>query len=641
MIMATYLDYASRDGDRPERWPNLREAASKPWMGQTAVIGRRPWLVVGFDGEMYELENEFGDRMATNKFEVLGYESDNNRLVAASRIKGSPLDVGMRLAACDCAIGPIDFNRETYEWSVLNDEGNVVDVESTVAALEDADWKVAETVKEAVGYDPASYGEGLTDLHANQYYCPECGAPDVDFGSDIAYCENCGWHGSQDEILTDHDRAHDRAEVAPSQHYEDDDWQYSSVHEAAPADYSGKDDPGHPKHMEGAPDKVSEIYNACMREDRGRGSTLEDKKSSCAAIAWSTYKKEKKSRTLGAEKGVRVAKIVQENGEFCVKSEDGKKNLGCSDTMEGAKKRLREVEYFKHQGALALIDLDLFDKEADQSGVSDRLDNPKDGPLKCPACGSHTVQHLNSEDSEFGCLACGKRFKHDVIKNPKAPKDRKGSIEIVMDSNGSPITSGQYYNLHGDKYKIPDVIKVLEINHEGHIVATVDDNPTPLKISAEDIESNGYSFEPLPISSHIEAHFGDGFYEPIETNAKVADVQDTDQTFNEYTLPTPSGGMLWIRENSTGNVTGWSLPSFDGQPGTWSNRDLDRVQSQVDSARQVAASKISKTAGHNYTENEQKSLIEEKGTARNKDKLRLEDSHYIESNIEDDLDFLF
>jgi ribosomal protein L37AE/L43A len=637
--MATYLTYANRDGDRPERWPNLREAASKPWMGQTAVIGRRPWLVVAFDGEMYELENEFGDRMFTNKFEILEYESDNNRLVAASRITGSPLDVGMRLAACDCAIGPIDFNRETYEWSVLNDEGEVVDIARHVAELEDADWKVAETIKVAVGYDPATHGEGLSDLREHQYYCPECGASDIDFGSDIAYCENCGWHGSQDEILTDHDRAYDRAEEAPRrEQYADDDWQYGSVHEAAPADYSGKDDPGSPKHMKGAPDKVSEIYNACMREDRGRGDTLEDKKSSCAAIAWSTYKKEKKTRTLGAEKGTRVAKIVQENGKFCVKSEDGKKNLGCSDTMEGAKKRLREVEYFKHQGALALIDLDLFDKVAEQEGISDRLDNPTDGPLKCPNCGSHTVELRNSEKMEFGCHACGKTFKHKVIKNPRAPKEKKGAIEIVMDSDGRPIASGQYYNLHGDKYKIPDIIKVLEIK-DGHIVATVDENPTPLKISAEDIKSNGYSFEALPITSHIEAQMGEGFYEPVDS--KVADVVDQDNVANEYTLPTPSGGMLWIRENHTGQVTGWSLPSFDGQPGTWSNRDLDRVQSQVDSARAVSASKMSKTAGHNYTPDEQKSLIEERGTARNKDKLRLDDSHYVESNIEDDLDFLF
>jgi hypothetical protein len=32
-------------------------------------------------------------------------------------------------------------------------------------------------------------------------------------------------------------------------------------------------------------------------------------------------------------------------------SEDGSKNLGCSDSLEGAKKRLQQVEYFKHKGS--------------------------------------------------------------------------------------------------------------------------------------------------------------------------------------------------------------------------------------------------------------------------------------------------
>lgn len=43
------------------------------------------------------------------------------------------------------------------------------------------------------------------------------------------------------------------------------------------------------------------------------------------------------------------ATIVEENGKYCVKSHTGK-NLGCSDTHEGAVKRLRQVEFFKHQG---------------------------------------------------------------------------------------------------------------------------------------------------------------------------------------------------------------------------------------------------------------------------------------------------
>jgi hypothetical protein len=40
--------------------------------------------------------------------------------------------------------------------------------------------------------------------------------------------------------------------------------------------------------------------------------------------------------------------VVKEGGEYCVKSEDRSKNLGCKPSKAGAKKRLQQVEYFKH-----------------------------------------------------------------------------------------------------------------------------------------------------------------------------------------------------------------------------------------------------------------------------------------------------
>jgi len=40
--------------------------------------------------------------------------------------------------------------------------------------------------------------------------------------------------------------------------------------------------------------------------------------------------------------------VVKEGGQYCVKSEDRSKNLGCKPSKAGAKKRLRQVEYFKH-----------------------------------------------------------------------------------------------------------------------------------------------------------------------------------------------------------------------------------------------------------------------------------------------------
>lgn len=39
--------------------------------------------------------------------------------------------------------------------------------------------------------------------------------------------------------------------------------------------------------------------------------------------------------------------IVKSGSGYDVKSEKGK-NLGHTDSLEGAKKRLRQIEYFKH-----------------------------------------------------------------------------------------------------------------------------------------------------------------------------------------------------------------------------------------------------------------------------------------------------
>lgn len=40
--------------------------------------------------------------------------------------------------------------------------------------------------------------------------------------------------------------------------------------------------------------------------------------------------------------------IVKENGKYHVKSEDGTKHLGTYATRGEAKKRLMQIEYFKH-----------------------------------------------------------------------------------------------------------------------------------------------------------------------------------------------------------------------------------------------------------------------------------------------------
>lgn len=83
------------------------------------------------------------------------------------------------------------------------------------------------------------------------------------------------------------------------------------------------------------------------------------------------------------------ATIVEENGKYCVKSHSGK-NLGCSDTHEGAVQRLKEVEYFKSKGQ----------KSGDKA------------PIPCRNCGSQntrywTEQGLGGENRGIECSDCG------------------------------------------------------------------------------------------------------------------------------------------------------------------------------------------------------------------------------------------
>lgn len=58
-----------------------------------------------------------------------------------------------------------------------------------------------------------------------------------------------------------------------------------------------------------------------------------------------------------------IAIIKKVGNKFCVFSEDGTKNLGCSNTLSGAEERLRQVEYFKHKGSADMSDYkDFFNK---------------------------------------------------------------------------------------------------------------------------------------------------------------------------------------------------------------------------------------------------------------------------------------
>lgn len=64
------------------------------------------------------------------------------------------------------------------------------------------------------------------------------------------------------------------------------------------------------------------------------------------------YTKPKKAKKKKAKASAEATAVIRKEGnEWCVRSPDNPTwNGGCYDTKEKAEKRLRQVEFFKHQG---------------------------------------------------------------------------------------------------------------------------------------------------------------------------------------------------------------------------------------------------------------------------------------------------
>jgi hypothetical protein len=78
-----------------------------------------------------------------------------------------------------------------------------------------------------------------------------------------------------------------------------------------------------------------------------------------------------------------IAIIKKVGNKYCVFSEDGTKNLGCSLTLQGAKKRLQQVEYFKHKDSANMTDYnEFFDRLGKlATGAESQLDRPNVGTV--------------------------------------------------------------------------------------------------------------------------------------------------------------------------------------------------------------------------------------------------------------------
>lgn len=85
--------------------------------------------------------------------------------------------------------------------------------------------------------------------------------------------------------------------------------------------------------------------------------------------------------------------IVKRGDQWCVLSEDGSKNLGCSDSREGAVKRLQQVEFFKHKGKSDMS----YDKLFDRFSIADMKPDSVDVPSNTPHSEPHQSVDIKNQ----------------------------------------------------------------------------------------------------------------------------------------------------------------------------------------------------------------------------------------------------
>lgn len=181
-------------GEVPNALLDVREAASHPWMGLTALLNKQPYLVIGKEGNKFILEGEAGDIQKLLQFEWKD-ATENSRLVAASRQEGSALTKGSVLGGY--IVGGVRHHEG--EWYVMNESGeDVLPFHSILSRIEShrndplaLAWEIREAAGRKMGYGSPGYR------------CPECKSHDIGFDKyeDDAICQDCGFSGPIDHFL--------------------------------------------------------------------------------------------------------------------------------------------------------------------------------------------------------------------------------------------------------------------------------------------------------------------------------------------------------------------------------------------------------------------------------------------------------
>jgi hypothetical protein len=351
-----------------------------------------------------------------NKEEVLAYVGlKNEGVLAKAASTGKPLtnEVMERLALSlpqdpneqDQAVSIMRQIIEAYQVGDVNEENRLKAQLATMLGGEQQAAMAYAKFKEG-----ASWSDGRTDRNPQMGGPRNLGdlpAPDLSPGDVIAAYED-GTIILDDGITTyNPERAlqffRDTGRFTGPDVARDPNRQGSIPKGAPYPENSYKNAPDHsPKNQKKWPKEVNAIYNACMREGNGKGDTKEEKESSCAAIAWSTYKKDKKSSTdkesgivFSAHPAMQFVKPVGLGGE----SPEHERNYEPQSEMTTAP---QDVDTLRSESRCPVCQA--ADMETDPDGI-----------MRCPTCG-HVQEPEPLDNPDLG-VARDIELRQDVTDN--------------------------------------------------------------------------------------------------------------------------------------------------------------------------------------------------------------------------------
>jgi hypothetical protein len=290
--------------------------------------------------------------------------------------------------------------------------------------------------------------------------------------------------------------------------------------------------------------------------------------------------------------------------------------------------------------------------------------------LPCPKCDGHTVEIVNPEDGDTVCKSCGHSWKSDVSPHdgnsthmnhasrwkligagigptegdsmevanqanptavPEADQHRQHNIEKEQDSSmswvdasGQPLQVGSTYLIHSPKYSIPERATITSV--KPHAIEYTQTGTLGLDKSIEVTKQES----DMDALEFIPADGGDA-----EVGAPGLD-QNAD-----YAGQADPGYQDDLADSSDYRNLA-SVQSEYAEHNAAQEAEYKRTHAHLEHLFEDNIPESARTAGANFTPNEQDTLIREPGTARNLDRLNLRGTHYSpDFGVEEDETWLW